>query len=234
MTSDEVPPETETPAAVRPSTAPRAGPPAQPPGPPEGIGFPEPGPTGPYRAIPGVPSERSNYLDYLPGVYRESQFLGRFLLVFESILGPIERTVDNISHYLDPALTPPECVAWLGSWLGLVLDERWPEGRRRELISSAVELYQWRGTRRGLSEFVRLYTGITPEIVELSLGELSGAPDRAFRFTLRLQVPPGVEIDRTLLESIIDLEKPAFAACVLELVPVDDPGRRRVADRPGG
>jgi phage tail-like protein len=197
------------------------------------VGFAEPGPPGAYRAIPGVPAHRSNYLDFLPGIYRESQFLGRFLLIFESILGPIERTVDNISHYFDPALTPPECVAWLGSWLGLVLDERWPEERRRGLISAAVELYQWRGTRRGLSEFVRLYSGITPEIVELSLSEVSAAPNRAFRFTLRLHLPPGVELDRELLESIIDLEKPAFAACALELVPADEPGTPRRPGRPG-
>ena len=105
----------------------------------------------PQMLIPGVPSDRSSYLNYLPGIYRESHFLGRFLLIFESILGPIERTVDNLPYYFDPELTPPECVAWLGSWLGLVLDERWPEERRRGLIGSAVELYQWRGTRRGLS-----------------------------------------------------------------------------------
>lgn len=175
----------------------------------------------PQMLIPGVPSDRSSYLNYLPGIYRESHFLGRFLLIFESILGPIERTVDNLPYYFDPELTPSECVAWLGSWLGLVLDERWPEERRRGLIGSAVELYQWRGTRRGLSEFVRLYTGIAPEIIEPTLGEVSGAPDRAFRFTLRLRLPQGVELDRDLLESIIDMEKPAFAACSLELVPAD-------------
>ncbi len=218
----EVPPEAETRAATPAAPQPPArgvAPPAQPPSPPESLAFAEPGPAGGYPAIPGVPADRSSYLDHLPGIYRDNQFLGRFLLIFESILGPIERTVDNISQYFNPDLTPPECVAWLGSWLGLVLDERWPEERRRGLISSAVELFQWRGTRRGLSEFVRLYSGITPEIVELSLSEVSAAPDRAFRFTLRLRVPPGVDLDRALIESIIDLEKPAFAACALELTP---------------
>lgn len=222
----EVPSEAETGAvspAVSVTLSSGAGPPGQPPGPPERTGFGELAPLGAYPVIPGVPLDRSSYLDYLPGIYRESPFLGRFLLIFESILGPIERTVDNISYYFDPELTPPECVAWLGSWLGLVLDERWPEERRRGLIGAAVELYQWRGTRRGLSEFVRLYSGIAPEIVELSLSEASAAPNRAFRFTLRLRVPPGVELDRALLESIIDLEKPAFAACTLELVAAEEP-----------
>ena len=216
----QVPPGGETSAGPTGPQSPGLGvaPPAQPPGPPDQLGFEGPGPGG-YRAIAGVPTDRSTYLDNLPGIYRDNQFLGRFLLIFESILGPIERTVDNVSQYFNPDLTPPECVAWLGSWLGLVLDERWPEERRRGLISSAVELFQWRGTRRGLSEFVRLYSGITPEIVEPSLSEVSAAPTRAFRFTLRLNVPPGVELDRALIESIIDLEKPGFAACTLELVP---------------
>ena len=223
----EVPPEAESGADVQTTAValePGVPPPAQPPAPPGQSGTTDLGPSGGYRPIPGVSADRSGYLDYLPAIYRDNEFLGRFLLIFESILGPIERTVGNLAHYFDPELTPPECVAWLGSWLGLVLDERWPEDRRRGLISSAVELFQWRGTRRGLSEFVRLYSGVTPEIVELSLSEVSAAPNHAFRFTLRLRVPPGVELDRALMTSIIDLEKPAFAACTLELVPAAEPG----------
>ena len=195
----------------------RAVPPG-PPAPPQRTDFRGPAPFEGDRLIPGVPRYRSTYLDYLPGIYRDSDFLGRFLLIFESVLGPIERTVGNVSHYFDPELTPPDFVAWLGSWLGLVLDERWPEARRRALIHSAVELYQWRGTRRGLSELVRLYTGLTPEILEPTLSEVSANRNRAFRFTIRLRVPPGTDLDRSLLESIIELEKPGFAACALEIL----------------
>jgi phage tail-like protein len=175
---------------------------------------PPPGPWVP----PGAAINRSRYMDYLPGIYSRNDFMARYLLIFESILGPVERTVDNIPHLFDPALAPSDVLPWLGSWLGLALDERWPDARRRELIKSAAELYHWRGTRRGLSEFIRLYTGIVPEIIEPTLSQISSSRDLAFRFTVRLTVPADLEVDRVLLEQIIDAEKPAFAAGSLEIV----------------
>lgn len=169
-------------------------------------------------APPGVPATRSTYLDYLPGLYQESEFLGRFLLIFEHILSPVDRTIGNISHYLDPDLTPPELVAWLGSWLGVVVDSRVPEERRRDLVKAAPELYRWRGTKRGLREYLRLYTGYEPEITEPTLSEIAANRNLAFRFNVRVRVPAGEPAPRAFIESIIDAEKPAFAACNLEIV----------------
>ncbi len=173
---------------------------------------------GPRRSPPGVPTDRSSYLKYLPALYSTDDFMGRFLLIFESILGPIERTVDNLYYYFDAQITPPEVLPWLASWLGLVLDERWPEARRRELIRAAVELYQWRGTRRGLTEFLRLYTGITPEIVETGVGRKTVTEAEAFRFVVRLRVPNPGSFDRAVIEAIIDAEKPAHVGYTLEIV----------------
>src|SRR5690606_24732549 len=168
---------------------------------------------------PGVPSDRSSYLKYLPPIYANDDFIGRFLLIFEHILGPIERTIHNIPYYLDPSLTPAEFLPWLASWLGLVLDERWPEAQRRALIAAAVELYQWRGTRRGLREFLQLYTGYTPEIEEPGVGpNARRGEDEAFRFVVRIRVPDPSKIDRAVLEAIIDAEKPAHAGYTLEIV----------------
>lgn len=173
---------------------------------------------GPRRSPPGVPTDRSSYLKYLPALYSTDDFMGRFLLIFESILGPIERTVDNLYYYFDAQITPPEVLPWLASWLGLVLDERWPEARRRELIRAAVELYQWRGTRRGLTEFLRLYTGLTPEIIETGVGRPTVTEDEAFRFVVRLRGPGAAGLDRAVIEAIIDAEKPAHVGYTLEIV----------------
>lgn len=169
-------------------------------------------------APPGVPATRSSYLDFLPGIYQESDFLGRFLLIFEHILSPVDRTIGNISHFFDPDLVPAEMLPWLGSWLGVVLDARVPEERRRELVRAAPELYRWRGTKRGLREYLRLYTGFEPEITEPTLSEIAANRSLAFRFNVRVQVPAGAPVQRSYIESIIDAEKPAFAACNLEIV----------------
>lgn len=167
---------------------------------------------------PGVSSVRSAYLDYLPGIYQESDFLGRFLLIFEHLLSPMERTVGNAAHYFDPRLTPTDFLPWLGSWLGLVVDARMPEDQRRALIEAAPELFRWRGTKRGLRHYLQLYTGLEPEIIEPTLGEIASNRNLAFRFTVRIRVPAGTELQRSYVESIVEAEKPAFAACAIEIV----------------
>ncbi len=148
----------------------------------------------------------SRYLAYLPGLYQSDPFLGRFLRIFEDVLGPIERTVANLPYYVDAAVAPADMLAWLGSWLAIAVDDRWPEERRRELIQSAASLYRWRGTRRGLSQFIKLYTGIEPEIEELNG---TGEP---FKFRVQLSLPATVTVDEDLLRAVIRIEKPAWSA----------------------
>jgi phage tail-like protein len=205
------------PAVTAPS-APSTPPPSftPPPEPPEPIEVSAPEPQRPITP-PGMPTDQSSYLKYLPSFLGGNEFLGRFLLIFEQILTPVDRQIDQLYQYFDPRLAPPDFLPWLASWLGLVLDERWPEGQRRELIRAAVELYEWRGTRRGLSEFLRLYTGFAPEIIEPGVGKGAKA-DQAHRFVVRIKSSEPDKLDRALLMSIIDLEKPAHAGYKLEVV----------------
>jgi phage tail-like protein len=211
-------PETDTaikpPAAAAPGQPPAFSPPPEPP-PPAGEETAEP-PAA--KSAPGLPTNYSNYLKYLPAIYSADDFMGRFLMIFESILSPIDRTVGNLHYYFDAQMTPPELLPWLASWLGLVLDERWPEVQRRALILAAVELYQWRGTRRGLSEFLRLYTGLTPEIIEHGVGRRGATEADVFRFTVRLRVADPAVVDRAVVEAVIEAEKPAHTGYTLEIV----------------
>ena len=207
-------PETDT--AIKPP-APAAPPPSftPPPAPPVAEAAAEPPPAS---SAPGVPVNASSYLKYLPAIYSADDFLGRFLLIFETILSPIDRTIGNLHYYFDAQMAPPELLPWLASWLGLALDERWPEDQRRALILAAVELYQWRGTRRGLSEFLKLYTGLTPEITEHGVGRRGVTAADAFKFTVRLRVPDPAQVDRAVVEAIIETEKPAHTGYTLEIV----------------
>ncbi len=157
-------------------------------------------------------------LEDLPAIYGRNDFMARYLLIFEAILSPIERTIANISDIFDPATAPSDILPWLGSWLGVVMDENWPEERRRDLIRNAAELYHWRGTRRGLTHYIHVATGFEPEIIEPTLSEISSSRGQAFRFTVRLRVPRGTRLDRPSIQRIIDAEKPAFAVGVLEVI----------------
>ena len=176
----------------------------------------------------GVKPE-SSYLEYLPALYRDDEFMGQFLLIFESIFRPIENAVDHIPLYFDPRLTPDSVLPWLASWMGLVLDPTWPEEKRRELVKSAAELYQWRGTRKGLCDYLQIYTGETPEILEyipgmrlspetqLGINTELGSSGEGYHFTVMLELADGQAIDLNTVRTIIDAQKPAHTVYTLQI-----------------
>jgi phage tail-like protein len=115
-----------------------------------------------------TPPTGSRYLEYLPAIYHQHPFLGEFLKPFEEVFSGFEELLDTIDRYFAPALTDPDFLPWLATWVALVLDEEWDESKRRRLISEAVELYRWRGTVRGLKRYLEIYAGLVPEIREWS------------------------------------------------------------------
>ena len=107
------------------------------------------------------------------------------------------------------------------------------EDLQRELIAKAVSLYQHRGTRRGLEELIRIYTGMGVTITEFGGDfqlEVSSQLDvdtiigggTPFYFQVEVALPaetrtPGdIKHLLTLLEAIIDAEKPAHTYYRLE------------------
>ncbi|MFC1894096.1 phage tail protein [Chloroflexota bacterium] len=162
---------------------------------------------------------QSSYLEYLPALYRDDEFMGQFLLILESIMKPIENTVDNLPLHFDPLLTPEPLLPWLAYWLDLTLDPGWPMERRRELVKSAAELYRWRGTRRGLAEYLRIYTGSIPEISEyipgmrledetkLGINTKLGSSGAGHHFTVSLELDGNHGININTVKSIIEAQK---------------------------
>jgi phage tail-like protein len=193
------------------------------------------------------PSENqvSALLDDLPGVFQEDRepgrpnFLGRFLLAFEKLLlglgdpdePGLEEIVAKIYRYFEPGehlpegeRAPDDFLPWLAGWLALTLREGWGTERQRDLIARASELYRLRGTKRGVEEFVQIYTLLGVTIEELNtpfqIGVHStvgkdtylggGAP---FFFRVRVVSPSSTpaELKRTRDEAraIVELQKPA-------------------------
>src|SRR5918997_2793201 len=112
----------------------------------------------------------------LPGLYVDDDFTQRFVSAFDQALAPIFATLDCLPAYLDPRLAPEDFLDWLAGWVGLPLDESWTLERRRELVSRAVELHRWRGTRRGIAEHVALVTGGGGGDTPSGAGTLWGGP----------------------------------------------------------
>ncbi len=178
----------------------------------------------------------SRYLNYLPVVYREVDLIGRLLTLFEQAFDPAIQTLELLWAYLDPLTTPATLLPFLAYWVGWPSDIPWSLDRQRRLIRRALEIYRWRGTRRGLRLYLHLYTGLpldppnTPEsakhisVIETfsqgfvldtaRLGQttLVGG-GRPYHFIVRLRSPQ--PLDEPLIRDIIEQEKPAF--CTYEL-----------------
>lgn len=215
----------------------------------------------------------ASWLEYLPALFRERDadpldafapyeerpFLERFLRGFEDADAPLRATVDSLFRCFDPAQAPADFLPWLGTWVSLVLDENWPELRRRSLIFEAVELYRWRGTRRGLARWLELYTGVKPMIYDqpvqgmklgsqMQLGRrnpagefdastrLGNVPPHTFVVTLVVADPGAV--NEQIARDIIEANKPAHTAYDLRILtradspPNDEAGEQEIIKEP--
>ena len=161
----------------------------------------------------------------LPGLYADDDFTQRFVSAFDEVLAPIFATLDCLPAYLDPQLAPEDFLDWLAGWVGLALDESWTIERRRELVSRAVELHRWRGTRRGIAEHVALVTGGEVEITESGAVSWSERPQTPLpgsdtpALHVRVRVPDPSTVDRRKLDALVAGVKPAHLPHTVEVVP---------------
>ncbi len=171
----------------------------------------------------------SSYLEYLPGIYHEDKFMGQYLKIFEDIMKPLETCIDNMSFYFDPLITPESLVPWLASWLDLAADPTWTSKKWRELVKSAAMLHRLRGTKRGLSEYLRIYTGNTPDISEhiqgmvldvntqLGINTILGSAGAGNSFTVTVTLDRDSEVDIETIKAIIESQKPAYTVYTLHV-----------------
>ncbi len=183
--------------------------------------------TQPDAAPPASPPEASipppavsSYLSYLPAIYSQDPFLGRFLLAFETILSGsgdqagLETVIGKIADYLDPALTGPEFLPWLAGWVALSLRADWDEQTQRTFIAQIVPLYRLRGTMDGLAQLLGLYTG-EPVVIYDTFD------DRPHFFEVQLTLgeadPVLLGVKQQIARAIIDQEKPAHTYYALRV-----------------
>lgn len=103
-------------------------------------------------------------------------FLRRYLAMFEGALFQWDGQSSQRRALLDAWSAPAEALPWLAAFVGLVLDQRWPEAAQRAAIAEAVDLFRRRGTVGGLKRFLEIYLGVQVNIVEkFRLRGLGGA-----------------------------------------------------------
>lgn len=182
----------------------------------------------------------SGYLPYLPAVLRQSPFLGRFLLAFEAVLtgvdpkalpadpalapyrdlAGLERLLDTLDRFLDPARTDPEFLPWLAQWVATSLRDDWSEDTKRAFLANIVPLYRERGTRAGIQAVLRL-SGDEALVVDFNDGQdedlekthfgAAAKPAHFFGVIVTVNERDPVELARRSrrVRAIVDREKPA-------------------------
>ncbi|MCA6611067.1 MAG: phage tail protein [Pseudanabaena sp. M158S2SP1A06QC] len=182
----------------------------------------------------------SLYLDFLPDVYREVDFVGRLLKIFEECFEPDVQISDALWAYLDPMLSPETMLPFLAHWVGWELTPAIDMQRQRYLIKQAMQIYRWRGTSRGLRFYIHLFTGLPldehlPESEKhISVFEVTGrgfvlgaaqigintsaGGRRPFHFIVRIRNDSQNRLDLALIHQIIEREKPAFCTYDLEII----------------
>jgi phage tail-like protein len=160
----------------------------------------------------------------LPDIYRRhDDNVLRFTEALDEVLAPIWLALDCYEAYLDPMLAPLDFVELLAGWVGFPLDRNWSPAQTRRLVAHAVELYRRRGTRRGIEELVRAYTGVVP-VVEDSGGTVAsedpggaapGSAEPAVRVLVEL--PEQTAADLTRLTRLIAANVPAHVRVSVEI-----------------
>ena len=146
----------------------------------------------------------------LPAVFADDDLAQRFIGGLDDVLAPILSVLDCLDSYFTPSLAPVDFTQWLAGWVGAETDGTEPEARLRAAVAAAAYLHRVRGTRRGLSEAVRLVFGVTPEITESGARPLGPVPGEARpRLHVALRLPDPTPADEHRLDSLVAAARPA-------------------------
>lgn len=148
----------------------------------------------------------------------EGSVLAALLSVMEALHAQDEKILDHVDDLYTPYRSPDGLVAYLARWIAMdhVLAPpgsaapAMPVGRLRDLVAEGAALAQWRGTPYGMSQLLRVATGVTGIVVD-------EPPDRPFH--LRVRVPVTASGQLGLVSRLVRAEKPAATTCEVVLDP---------------
>lgn len=198
----------------------------------------------------------------LPAVFAEDDLAQRFVAGIDEALAPLHNVLDCLDAYFTPSVAPADFTRWLGSWVGAETEgpdtaadagdpleqDRTDDPRGvpatghpqdtattvalRAAVTAAVRLHRIRGTRRGLSETIRLAFGVEPEITESGaaawdakpLGPVPGDSRPHLHVTVRLPAPGPAAEHR--LDRLVAAARPAHMPYTVQVTDTE-----RTSDR---
>ena len=193
----------------------------------------------PIAHLPEVMREDDRDAEDSGGHPRPQNMLRRMLMMTQHLIADVERQVDHMDEQLSPEGASPAMLGWLGERIPLVFEPHWAERQVREVLRKAPEIKAARGTAEGLTELIRLRTGLNVRVVENAWphgGVIAGHhrvgrevsvatvpfEDDAFYVELPADAPTdGGTMERLL--TVIDEEKPVHLRCCVVRARVEAP-----------
>lgn len=154
----------------------------------------------------------------LPGILQDDDFTGRFASAFDDGLAPVLATLDSLSAYVDPWLSPPDFLDWLAGWVSVPVDDAWDVERKRAIVADAAVTHRRRGTVRGMVDALELALGAKVEVVEGGACGWSATPgadlpgEGGAVITVRIQASDPDAVDLARADALVEELKPAHVA----------------------
>lgn len=159
-------------------------------------------------------------LAQLPIGMLEDDFFVRFVSIFQEVATTLLEDVDNLDNVVDVTVAPEPMMRWMGSWIGVeAVDASLPHSMQREIVRASSRILAWRGTCRGLREFLQLISG-GPVSVEDGGGVFGEG-----------EATPGAAWVRMRVESTGWLPEDDFVTLVRDEVPAHVAAELWIADR---
>jgi phage tail-like protein len=153
----------------------------------------------------------------LPMGMMDDGFFVRYISLFQEVATSLLEDADNIPNIVDVTVAPLPVVRWLGSWIGFTsIDSSLPDDLQRRLVREASKILAWRGTRRGLEQFLAVVTGAPAEVTESGAILREGEAPNDAPFVRMTVASTGWLSDEDFIELVAD-EIPAnvtFELCV--------------------
>lgn len=179
-----------------------------------------------HGAAPPIASRRAVLRSGMPAVYGDDGVAQRFLEALETVLDPLFALLDGLPAHFDTDVAPDDVLDLLAAWLGLELDERLTEDRRRLIVRTGCELARYLGTRDGVELALHLmFPGLPLEVED---------GGRAAAATRPGDLPPAGRSELVVrCEVPLPEETKAAVATTIEAVrPAHVPYKLRVRARP--
>lgn len=93
-------------------------------------------------------------------------FLTRYLAPMAAMMTEWGSVSDKRDLLLNPRVSPTEALEWVGSLLGLSMDQCWSEQARRQMLEEITQLFRIRGTPRSLQRMLEILTGAQVILIE--------------------------------------------------------------------